>query len=492
MARNRSSSNASTSTSLSPALISRGFASFRRVHRRLSLSSPTSPSTSTEVTGAMNVSATEDPMAHTPSDRHNSESTGANLHPHIRLIPNVGLSNRSFVFEIIDRQLEPGVIYRIGRFSDRNITPEKLSFKSKVISRNHAELWTEGGKVYIRDIGSSSGTFLNRIRLSAPNHTSQAQEIKDGDTLQLGVGYQGGIEPIYRAVRIRIEINRQEQNMNSSAYTRSAFQNLCNNLIRPDPSIMSPDMADTDLCLHREITKIHEPNEIAPDSPKQQSLIAMMAKNTHITKADIQECCICLYAIAPFQALFIAPCSHMFHFKCLRPIVFQNYPGFSCPLCRSYFDLEASVAVEVDDILEAINETKEQRKKDMVSADLHKDSQSSPINITPTGPSHHSHSELGAIEEELPNVETRIEGMAKISLPAVITDNQTDDTIPLPQLIDSLSTQTIDTNNDSQLLLPDTQNNISGNSEALLSTTLVESPALFENIADSLNSTASS
>jgi hypothetical protein len=71
----------------------------------------------------------------------------------------------------------------------------------------------------------------------------------------------------------------------------------------------------------------------------------------------IEECCICLFAIAPFQALFVTPCSHSFHFKCIRPLL-DNYPGFSCPLCRNYADLENSVAVEVDEvkqILESMN-----------------------------------------------------------------------------------------------------------------------------------------
>jgi hypothetical protein len=27
------------------------------------------------------------------------------------------------------------------------------------------------------------------------------------------------------------------------------------------------------------------------------------------------DCCICIGAIAPYQALFISPCSHCFHFK---------------------------------------------------------------------------------------------------------------------------------------------------------------------------------
>ncbi|EIE85880.1 hypothetical protein RO3G_10590 [Rhizopus delemar RA 99-880] len=217
--------------------------------------------------------------------------------PHIRLVPNLGPVDQNFVFDIIKRELKPGVSYRIGRFSEKNFIEPKLSFKSKVVSRNHAELWTEQGKVFLRDIGSSSGTFINHIRLSTPNQESERQELRDGDVIQLGTDYQGGLESCYRAVRIRIEINRQP-----SVYTRTAFQNL--------------------------------------------------AARLNASQAVVEECCICLYPMTPSQALFVAPCSHLFHFKCSRPVIFQSYPGFSCPLCRHYSDLEASV--EVDDELQEI------------------------------------------------------------------------------------------------------------------------------------------
>ncbi|CAO3676994.1 unnamed protein product [Rhizopus microsporus] len=202
MPRNRSlSASNSTTSSASPALITRGFASIRRAHRRLSASSPVSPSQDSSY----------EPIQPTVEQSNNNNNTDPPIKPHIRLVPNVGLSSRSFVFDVIDKELEPGVIYRIGRFSDRNTIDQRLSFKSKVVSRNHAEIWSENGKIFIRDIGSSSGTFVNRLRLSPPSHESQPQEIKDGDTIQLGVDYQGGVESIYRAVRIRIEINRAEQ-----------------------------------------------------------------------------------------------------------------------------------------------------------------------------------------------------------------------------------------------------------------------------------------
>jgi pSer/pThr/pTyr-binding forkhead associated (FHA) protein len=88
----------------------------------------------------------------------------------------------------------------------------KLAFKSKVVSRAHAEIWVEvGGRFYIKDTKSSSGTFLNHVRLSPANAESRPHQIKDGDILQLGVDYQGGTEDIYKSVKIRVEVGREWQ-----------------------------------------------------------------------------------------------------------------------------------------------------------------------------------------------------------------------------------------------------------------------------------------
>jgi pSer/pThr/pTyr-binding forkhead associated (FHA) protein len=88
----------------------------------------------------------------------------------------------------------------------------KLAFKSKVVSRAHAEIWVEGGgKFFIKDTKSSSGTFLNHLRLSPANTESRPYQMKDGDILQLGVDYQGGTEDIYKSVKIRVEVGREWQ-----------------------------------------------------------------------------------------------------------------------------------------------------------------------------------------------------------------------------------------------------------------------------------------
>jgi hypothetical protein len=139
----------------------------------------------------------------------------------IRLVPHLE-SRRSLRFDAISRDVKEGdVPLRIGRFTDRSgnaanapnaLTSNKLAFKSKVVSRTHAEIWAEsGGKFQIRDTKSSSGTFLNHVRLSPANAESRPHELKDGDMLQLGVDYQGGAEDIYKCVKIRVEIGREWQ-----------------------------------------------------------------------------------------------------------------------------------------------------------------------------------------------------------------------------------------------------------------------------------------
>ena len=47
------------------------------------------------------------------------------------------------------------------------------------------------GTVQIKDVGSSSGTFLNRLRLSSSGKESKPFTVKSGDLIQLGVDYQG-------------------------------------------------------------------------------------------------------------------------------------------------------------------------------------------------------------------------------------------------------------------------------------------------------------
>ncbi|KIY47743.1 SMAD/FHA domain-containing protein, partial [Fistulina hepatica ATCC 64428] len=248
----------------------------------------------------------------------------------IRLVPHLD-SRRSLRFDAISRDLREGDLpLRIGRFTDRSgmgaaavnaLNSNKLAFKSKVVSRAHAEVWADGGgKFYIRDTKSSSGTFLNHVRLSPANTESRPFQIKDGDILQLGVDYQGGTEDIYKSVKIRIEVGREWQ-ASANAFNTNALRNL-------------------------------------------KSLAATVTPTKTVTgktapKSAIPDCCICLFAVTIRQALFIAPCSHTFHYKCIRPLLDAHHPAFTCPLCRTFSDLEEDVEVDMVDGLEADDEAGE-------------------------------------------------------------------------------------------------------------------------------------
>ncbi|KAK4146117.1 uncharacterized protein C8A04DRAFT_10004 [Dichotomopilus funicola] len=182
----------------------------------------------------------------------------------------------SLKFSPISRTLPSGKeIIRVGRYSERDNQPNAPSnapsaapvgFKSKVVSRRHCEFWYEDGKWYIKDVKSSSGTFLNHIRLSPPGTESKPYPINDGDIVQLGIDFKGGEEMIFRCVKMRLELNR-------------GWQNKLNT-----------------------------------------------------------------FNIAPCQCLFVAPCSHTWHYKCIRSLLASpSYPIFICPNCRAATDLEAEV-----------------------------------------------------------------------------------------------------------------------------------------------------
>ncbi|CAG8606406.1 14636_t:CDS:2, partial [Acaulospora morrowiae] len=96
-------------------------------------------------------------------------------------------SNDAFQTKKID--LTEGVSVKIGRTTNKNTAPTETNgyFDSKVLSRTHAEVWTENGKVYIKDLRSSNGTFVNGRRISAESKESEAVELNNYDILEFGI-----------------------------------------------------------------------------------------------------------------------------------------------------------------------------------------------------------------------------------------------------------------------------------------------------------------
>lgn len=79
---------------------------------------------------------------------------------------------------------------RVGRQTNNKTIPTPLNgfFDSKVLSRQHAEIWADRqGKIWIRDVKSSNGTFVNGTRLSPENRESEPHELQTSDHLELGI-----------------------------------------------------------------------------------------------------------------------------------------------------------------------------------------------------------------------------------------------------------------------------------------------------------------
>jgi E3 ubiquitin-protein ligase DMA1/2 len=139
----------------------------------------------------------------------------------------------SLVFSPMSRILPTGKeVIKVGRYSERDNQPPQaanapsaapVGFKSKVVSRRHCEFWCAGGRWFIKDVKSSSGTFLNHIRLSSPGTESRPFPINDGDIVQLGIDFKGGEEMIFRCVKIRVELNKGWQNGPSSFKSVPSF-----------------------------------------------------------------------------------------------------------------------------------------------------------------------------------------------------------------------------------------------------------------------------
>ncbi|GAA6024856.1 hypothetical protein JCM11491_005676 [Sporobolomyces phaffii] len=83
----------------------------------------------------------------------------------------------------------PGQKVKIGRQTNAKTVPNGTNgyFDSKVLSRAHAEVWSEENKVFIKDVKSSNGTFINGERLSPESAESDIFELHTDDVVEFGI-----------------------------------------------------------------------------------------------------------------------------------------------------------------------------------------------------------------------------------------------------------------------------------------------------------------
>jgi hypothetical protein len=104
--------------------------------------------------------------------------------------------------------------HRFGRNNTTN-HPCFKAFGTLVVSRNHLDIFAKDGKVFIKDIGSNSGTFRNNARLSQPAQVSIDVELLTGDYIQLGKDFtqgddlldeHGRVQARKRCVRLQVVV----------------------------------------------------------------------------------------------------------------------------------------------------------------------------------------------------------------------------------------------------------------------------------------------
>ncbi|KAJ3015427.1 hypothetical protein HKX48_004592 [Thoreauomyces humboldtii] len=153
------------------------------------------------------------------------ETSGVSEHPFlVSFIPiNVQAGqNRRIV------NIESSVL--IGRLLDKDEPSlTNLKFASKVVSRQHALMAFQDGKLYVQDTKSSSGTFLNSKRLSPQGMESTRVQVHNGDVLRLGEDCEvNGV--IHQSVVLRVAFGtkagiRERLGSHDSSLDLARFEN---------------------------------------------------------------------------------------------------------------------------------------------------------------------------------------------------------------------------------------------------------------------------
>lgn len=102
-------------------------------------------------------------------------------------------------------------VLKLGRQTSAKTipAPDNGFFDSRVLSRQHAEVWADraSGKVWIKDAKSSNGTYINSQRLSNDNTESNPHELKKNDILELGIDISNddGSSLVHRKISAKVE-----------------------------------------------------------------------------------------------------------------------------------------------------------------------------------------------------------------------------------------------------------------------------------------------
>lgn len=231
-----------------------------------------------------NVDTVVDREAFFDAQEAHNEKMGNHVHS-IKLAPIVDNnaatpSNEERAF----RTLQANGVIKLGRSDQSYVDAKPILYKSKVVSRLHAEIVLLDGKWYVRDVGSSSGTYVNNERIDyTGDEEGDKVALHSGDVLRLGTDFKGGMLPQYRAVRLYVLVD------NGADIGQSQFLN----------------------------SRLDTFRAAAQDGTE-----------------DKEKCALCLDLMVSSDGLFMSPCGHIWHFRCIQESLARSYPYFTCLLCR--------------------------------------------------------------------------------------------------------------------------------------------------------------
>lgn len=105
-------------------------------------------------------------------------------------------------------QREVAKSLQIGRKMENqgDSDPSFIGYDTKVVSRKHAELLLQNGEVFLKDLGSQAGTFLNNARLSPAGNMSNPIKLSSGDIVQFGTDFRDRNVKEQRAVLVTVQL----------------------------------------------------------------------------------------------------------------------------------------------------------------------------------------------------------------------------------------------------------------------------------------------
>jgi len=165
----------------------------------------------------------------------------------------------SFKFEDRVITLDPnGAPVKIGR-SQGPLKPKSDNsiFECRVLSRHHAHIWYEDEQIWVKDKGSSNGTFVNGMKV-----TGEQVSIKTGDILQFGVDVDNNPRTTYWCVIAQVLCNQQNYEFTEAdweplnRYVKACSQSSNNVSMNRTPRLIQ-NQSNNDETHIDEVDKVH-------------------------------------------------------------------------------------------------------------------------------------------------------------------------------------------------------------------------------------------